>query len=242
MDLQSQTAVYIIHGQAPRGGMFRLHDIEEVGIGIFVEERKIRRLSPCIYPFEVEIRGGVAFDVGIVRIAVVGRGGVKVEVVFHRGEEGEEVFFELQPDEFFGAHVAHRAGARGVGFIPGFGDGGCEEVDPAAIGGREGEGGAKGAGGYIDGGVVELRGKRLLVEGTLGRMCGTYVDEDVAVAVSLLEEEGVCGAHNIGFCTEVGEGVKLLQWCIGSKKTALILSVSRLSYRDRHQAPTFPNI
>ena len=61
-------------------------------------------------------------------------GGVEVEVVLHRGKEREEVFFELQADEFFGAHVAHCAGVGGVSFVPGFGDGGCEKVDPAAVG------------------------------------------------------------------------------------------------------------
>ena len=44
-------------------------------------------------------------------------------MVFHRGEESEDVFFELQSDEFFRTHVAHCAWARGVGFVPGVGDG-----------------------------------------------------------------------------------------------------------------------
>ena len=57
-------------------------------------------------------------------------------------------------------------------------------------------------------------------------MFRTYVDENIAVAVSLLEEEGVRGTNNVGFCTKVGEGIKLLQRCIGSEKAALVLSVS----------------
>lgn len=77
-----------------------------------------------------------------------GMAGGEVEVVFCGGEEGEEVFFELEADEFFGAHVAHCYGAGGVEGVPGVGDGLREEVDPAAVGGGEGEGGAEGGGGY----------------------------------------------------------------------------------------------
>ena len=73
-------------------------------------------------------------------------------------------------------------------------------------------------------------------------MVGTYVDEDVAVAVFLLEEERICRTNNVGFCTKVGEGIKLLQGCVRSEKAALVLCVSVMSYRYRYQAPTFPNI
>ena len=129
-----------------------------------IEKRKIRSPGPRVYPIEVKIHGGIAFDVGVMGIALMGRSGVEVEVVFHRGEECEKVFFKLQPDEFFRAHVAQCAGTGGVGFVPGFGDGGGKKVDPAAISWREGEGGAEGAGGYADGGVIELRGKRVVSE------------------------------------------------------------------------------
>ena len=63
------------------------------------------------------------------------------EVVFYGGEEGEEVFFELEADEFFGAHVAHCFWAAGVLLVPGVGDGLSEEVDPSAVSHREYEGG-----------------------------------------------------------------------------------------------------
>lgn len=76
--------------------------------------------------------------------------GGEVEMVFCGGEEGEEVLFELEADELFGAHVAHCAWAGRVEGIPGVGDGLGEEVDPAAIGGGEGEGCAEGGGRYGD--------------------------------------------------------------------------------------------
>lgn len=65
---------------------------------------------------------------------------VEVDVVFYRGEKGEEILFKLEADELFGAHIAHGFGARGVGVIPGVQDGGCQEVYPAAVGGGEVEG------------------------------------------------------------------------------------------------------
>jgi hypothetical protein len=61
-----------------------------------------------------------------------------------------------------------------------------EVVDPAAVGGGEGQCGAEGRGTYCYGCV----GRRGFVE----------VDEDVAVAVALLEEEAVGAADDVGFC------------------------------------------
>lgn len=80
----------------------------------------------------------------------------EVEVVFCGGEEGEEVFFELEADEFFGAHVAHCSGAGRVERIPGVDYGLGEEVYPAAVGSGEGEGGAEGGGRNAYGRFVEL--------------------------------------------------------------------------------------
>lgn len=74
--------------------------------------------------------------------------GEEVLVVFGAGEEGEEVFFELEADEFFGAHVAQCSWAGGVEGVPGVGDGLREEIDPAAVGGGECQGRAEGGGGY----------------------------------------------------------------------------------------------
>lgn len=81
-----------------------------------------------------------------------------MNLVFGRGEEGEEVFFELEPDEFFGANVFVVFGVRWVGVIP------CvvyrlrQEVDPASVCCGEGEGGSEGGGGYVDCAFVELEG------------------------------------------------------------------------------------
>lgn len=104
-------------------------------------------------------------------------------MVFNRGEEGEDVFFELQSDEFFRAHVAHCTRPRGVSFVPGVGDGLREEVNPAAVGGGECEGGAEGGGCYGYCCLIELDGSIGFVEKTEG---GTYVDQDVAVTIFLL--------------------------------------------------------
>lgn len=56
-------------------------------------------------------------------------------MVFDCSKEGEEVFFELQADEFFRTEVAVGFGPGRMLGVPSLGDGLREEVDPAAIGG-----------------------------------------------------------------------------------------------------------
>ena len=48
---------------------------------------------------------------------------LQVELVFSCREKGEEVFFELETNEFLGTHVAHSPRAGGVKFVPGVVDG-----------------------------------------------------------------------------------------------------------------------
>jgi hypothetical protein len=62
-----------------------------------------------------------------------------VIVAFYGGDEGEEVLFELEADEFFGADVAHGFGPSRIRFIPGIIDRLSDEIDPSAIGNGESE-------------------------------------------------------------------------------------------------------
>lgn len=55
-------------------------------------------------------------------------------MAFDSGDQGKQIFFELEPDEFFGTDVAHCLWAAGVGIVPGFVYGLGYEVDPAAVG------------------------------------------------------------------------------------------------------------
>ena len=105
-------------------------------------------------------------------------------MIFYRSQEGEDILFELQADEFFGTHVAHGTRTRGVRFVPGVGDGLRQEVDPAAVGGGESERGAKGSRRYGDCCLIELEEDQFGYLEKTG--AGTYVDQDVAVAIFLL--------------------------------------------------------
>lgn len=80
----------------------------------------------------------------------------QVDVVFDRGEEGEEVLFKLETDEFFRAHVAQGFRPAGVALVPGRGDGLSEEVDPASVSRGEGKSIAKRRGRDVDGCVIKL--------------------------------------------------------------------------------------
>ena len=62
----------------------------------------------------------------------------EIIVAFYSGNEGEEVLFELETDEFFGSDVAHCFGAVGVIFVPGVVYGLGYEIYPAAIGRGQG--------------------------------------------------------------------------------------------------------
>lgn len=57
----------------------------------------------------------------------------EIEVVLYGREKGQEILFELEADEFFGAHVAHCFGSGGVVFVPGLVDGGAQKVYPTPI-------------------------------------------------------------------------------------------------------------
>ena len=48
LDLQRETALYVLEAEISRGGMARLDDVEEVGVGVRVEKRKVGGLTPCV--------------------------------------------------------------------------------------------------------------------------------------------------------------------------------------------------
>jgi hypothetical protein len=99
-----------------------------------------------------------------------------------------------------------------------------DEVDPAAVGGRELQGGLEGGRRDVDGVLVE-------------------VDEDVAVAVLLLQEQRVGAADDVRLGAEVGEDVELLEGGVGAEEAALGCVSTRLdSGGSNIRGRTLPNI
>lgn len=64
LNLQRDTALYVLEAEVSGRGMARLDDVEEVGVGVGVEDRKVGRLAPCVDEVEVEVDGRVTFDCG----------------------------------------------------------------------------------------------------------------------------------------------------------------------------------
>ena len=158
LDLERESALDVFEGKVPRRGMAGFDDVEEMRIGMGVEKCEGGGLPPSVDPVWAEVRDGVAFDGGE---GCWGCRGGQVDVVFYRGEEGQNVLFELQSDEFFRTHVAHCTRARGVSFVPSVRDGLRKEVNPAAVGGGECEGGAEGGGCYGYCCLIELEDDQL---------------------------------------------------------------------------------
>ena len=124
-----------------------LYDVEEMVLGEFVPDPEAACCFPCFDPGFVEVDGRIAVDVGEGgEVSEVVGDGVEVLVVFDCSEEGKEVVLELEADKFFGAEVAVGFRAGGMLGIPGLGNSLGKEVDPAAVGGGESEGGAEGGG------------------------------------------------------------------------------------------------
>ena len=133
--------------------MFRVDDVEEVRVGVCVPYAVVLGRGPGVDPVGAEVEGGVALDVGEEDARVVWVPG-DIALVLDRGGEGEDVLLELQADELLASDVAERLGAGGVGVVPRLVDLLGEVVDPAAVRGGEGEGGAQRGGGDGDGVVV----------------------------------------------------------------------------------------
>ena len=64
LDLQRQTALYVLEAEVPGGGVARLDDVEEVRVGVGVEDCKVGGLTPCVDEVGVEVDGWITFDCG----------------------------------------------------------------------------------------------------------------------------------------------------------------------------------
>jgi hypothetical protein len=118
--------------------VFGLDNVEELAVGVAVPYPVVLRVRPGVDPIYAKIVGWVAVDLGHHCVGIVGVVD-HVIVTFYGRDEGEEVFFELEADEFFGADVAHGLGPSGICVIPGIIDGLSDEIDPSAVSNGESE-------------------------------------------------------------------------------------------------------
>ena len=115
--LHGDTAVDIFEAEIAGCGVAGIDDVEEMGVSMVIEEGEGGSLLPVEEKVMVEVCGWVAFNGGERWV------GLEVELVFGCGEKGEQVFFELETNEFLGAHVAHSPWAGGIKFVPSVVDG-----------------------------------------------------------------------------------------------------------------------
>jgi len=118
--------------------VFGLDDVEELAVGVAVPYPVVLGVRPGVDPIYAEIVGWVAVDLGHHCAGIVGVVD-HVIVAFYGGDEGEEVLFELEADEFFGADVAHGLGSSRICLIPGIIDGLSDEINPSAVSNGESE-------------------------------------------------------------------------------------------------------
>ena len=64
LDLQRETALYVLEAEISCCGMARLDDVEEVGVGVRVKECKVGGLAPVVDEVWVEVDRWVTFDCG----------------------------------------------------------------------------------------------------------------------------------------------------------------------------------
>ena len=64
LDLQRQTALYVLETEVSGCGMSRLDNVEEVGVGVRVKECKVRGLTPRMDEVRVEVGDWIAIDCG----------------------------------------------------------------------------------------------------------------------------------------------------------------------------------
>lgn len=62
LDLQRETALYVLEAEVSGRGMARLDDVEEVGVGVGVKDCKVGGLAPGVDEVEVEVDGRITFD------------------------------------------------------------------------------------------------------------------------------------------------------------------------------------
>lgn len=117
LDLHSHTAVNVFEAEIAGCGVAGIDDVEDVGVSMIIEEGEGGSVLPVEEKVRVEVGGWVAFNGGERWVRS------EVEMVFGCGEKGEEVFFELETNEFLGAHVTHGPWAGGIEFVPSVVDG-----------------------------------------------------------------------------------------------------------------------
>ena len=64
LDLQREPALYVLEAEISSCGMAGLNDIEEMGVGVGVEECEVGGLTPCVDKIWVEVDGWITFDCG----------------------------------------------------------------------------------------------------------------------------------------------------------------------------------
>ena len=64
LDLQCQTALYVFEAEISGRGMAGLDNVEEVRVGVGVEDCKVGGLAPCVDEIWVEVEGRITFDCG----------------------------------------------------------------------------------------------------------------------------------------------------------------------------------
>ena len=64
LDLEREPALDVLEGEIPRGGVPGFDDVEEVRVGVGVEEGEGGGLPPGVDPVWAEVGDGVAFDGG----------------------------------------------------------------------------------------------------------------------------------------------------------------------------------
>ena len=115
--LHGDTALDVFEAEIAGCGVARIDDVEEVGISMVIEEGEGGSVLPVEEKVGVEVCGRVAFNCGERWVRL------EVELVFDCGEKGEEVFFELESNEFLGTHVAHSPRSGGIELVPSVVDG-----------------------------------------------------------------------------------------------------------------------
>ena len=64
LDLQRQTPLDVLEAEITGSGMAGLDDVEEVGVGVSVEEHEIGRRAPGVDEVGIEVGRWITFDGG----------------------------------------------------------------------------------------------------------------------------------------------------------------------------------
>ena len=64
LDLQREPALYVLEAKISSCGVAGLNNVEEMGVGVRVEECKVGGLTPCVDKLRVEVDGWITFNGG----------------------------------------------------------------------------------------------------------------------------------------------------------------------------------